>query len=470
MQISSCLNPQIIKNPYTHEYCRVPCGKCDACLLTRPFAWKLRLDDEQIRHRYTVFFTLTYDDDFLPLYKTGSAVHPVDIDKFGQPRSVESISDFCDSVTFGSYGSLAVLSHSDVSRFIKHLKNILLNYDKENSFPKWFIVGEYGGRRQRPHYHGLLFFDSPSFAKHVKESIVSAWSKKLAYPDNYNIRRPIDAPIGRVDVQFVSKSATSYVSSYLNIVAVLPTCLQGDFRQFHSQSRGTIGYDLFTSDELREIFYTGACCYEQESVKNHERISTVVPVGVAARLFPTVSRVRFRFGRYDSQGVLNLFSSKWRRKKFASFGVENNNEDTINNRLNVINGFVRRCNNLSLIYHVPLRFVLSRIDQYLSNVELLKLRNFYDYQQQLVSPFIDGKINDPLPTEDLINLYFLGDSSTGDLVPEQCFQSFGLDYSSVFMHYNPSTLLQQQSFEHKVHKIVLDSLKTKHRNFNTRDL
>lgn len=62
-----CLNPQRIVNPYTHECMTVPCGKCKACILAKNSRYAFQCDLESYCSMYTVFVTLTYAPNYLPV-------------------------------------------------------------------------------------------------------------------------------------------------------------------------------------------------------------------------------------------------------------------------------------------------------------------------------------------------------------------------------------------------------------------
>ena len=112
-----CLNPvhlRTVSAGFARER-TVPCGKCLACLSNRRSDWVIRLQEEAKSSLYSVFFTLTYDDDHIPV----DGVSKRDIQLF-------------------------------MKRFRKELSPILVRY---------FISSEYGPQTLRPHYHGVLFLN-----------------------------------------------------------------------------------------------------------------------------------------------------------------------------------------------------------------------------------------------------------------------------------------------------------------------
>lgn len=101
-----------------------PCGKCVHCLLRRISGWSFRLRKEAERSSSAFFVTLTYDTDHVPISDRG-------------------------------YMSLSDGPASHVTLAIKRLRKQL--YGNGKGSLKYWLCGEYGGKRMRPHYHALLF-------------------------------------------------------------------------------------------------------------------------------------------------------------------------------------------------------------------------------------------------------------------------------------------------------------------------
>lgn len=100
------------------RFFNVPCGKCLACLSQKAKEWTMRLSHEwnYYNESNSMFITLTYDSDNIP----------------------------------SDYG----LHKRDIQLFMKRLRKEL---DKENIKVKYFVAGEYGFQKHRPHYHMILF-------------------------------------------------------------------------------------------------------------------------------------------------------------------------------------------------------------------------------------------------------------------------------------------------------------------------
>lgn len=100
------------------KFFSVPCGKCLACLSQKAKEWTMRLSHEwyYYNENTSMFITLTYDNENIP----------------------------------SDYG----LHKRDIQLFMKRLRKEL---DKENIKVKYFVAGEYGFQKKRPHYHMILF-------------------------------------------------------------------------------------------------------------------------------------------------------------------------------------------------------------------------------------------------------------------------------------------------------------------------
>ena len=101
----------------------IPCGKCIGCRLDYSRSWADRMMLELDHTKKGVFFTLTYDNDHVPLT--------------------------CDDD--GQFGWFT-LEKSDLQKFFKRLRKRFK--DKEIRF---YAAGEYGSNTQRPHYHAIVF-------------------------------------------------------------------------------------------------------------------------------------------------------------------------------------------------------------------------------------------------------------------------------------------------------------------------
>lgn len=250
MRISSCLYPQRVFNKYTHLYEYVPCGKCESCRNLHTSAWVRRLNDESKCWKYCYFVTLTYADKYLPRfdYTSEQSLFCSSSDEF---YSYEDVSSYLDSRSLKILlhrRYLPVLDKSDLQCFFKRLRyyfsyNKVKFKDVQSEKLRYYAVGEYGSTTFRPHYHLLLWFSSDLQASKIEESLLKAWK------------------FGIVDFSPVRSSASSYVASYVNCVANLPSIYKfKPFRQFSICSKcPPIGSLLHSDEEVFKIFYGASC-------------------------------------------------------------------------------------------------------------------------------------------------------------------------------------------------------------------
>lgn len=139
---------------------RVPCGRCVACRMRRAREWSLRLECESKYYDDICFTTLTYDELNIPYN-----IYQLD----GEDE--EFISDVVRGKELDCFSSISedtyffpTLSARDLQLFIKRLR-------KRLDYPiKYYAVGEYGTKRQRPHYHLMFFGLRPADWHYVEES------------------------------------------------------------------------------------------------------------------------------------------------------------------------------------------------------------------------------------------------------------------------------------------------------------
>lgn len=185
----------------------VPCGQCTECLRKRQNQYKTRVLLNAQKFPYSYFLTLTYDNDFLPIYSRAFVVdretgelnqascqdeNGVNINCFGivnrsldiwkecRRRLNETSKNVLSQYTQDyDYGSLLIryvytdsLDYADTQKFLKRIR-ASLTYRLGESAPKmsYIVCGEYGPRTHRPHWHLVLMFDKPieNFTTYVKE-------------------------------------------------------------------------------------------------------------------------------------------------------------------------------------------------------------------------------------------------------------------------------------------------------------
>lgn len=121
-----CVSPLLVKNQkkgiganaFTTP---VPCGKCPICVKRKINAWKFRLSKEAEVHTSAFFVTLTYNEDNVPLTTSG----------------------------------YKTLRKRDIQLFMKRLRKKQAKVTDVKI--RYYLVGEYGSKTFRPHYHAIIF-------------------------------------------------------------------------------------------------------------------------------------------------------------------------------------------------------------------------------------------------------------------------------------------------------------------------
>lgn len=141
----------------TEKYLEVPCGKCLACLSNKRNDWAFRLEQEYKKSNGAVFVTLTYHPKFCP--------------------------------DFG-------LCKRHVQLYMKRLRK---HYGEKL---RYFAVGEYGTKTNRPHYH-LIIFNYGNTDGRFQRELVQAWSTRKG------------ESFGIVDIRNVNSARIMYCTKYV---------------------------------------------------------------------------------------------------------------------------------------------------------------------------------------------------------------------------------------------------------------
>ena len=132
-----CTHPQtkdvtVNGTSFSYEY---RCGQCMACRIHRREEWTAKILMESIANKgKSVFFTLTYSDEFLP-----------------------------------ADGNI---SKEECKKFIKRMRRHAEYHG--NKKLRYYIVGEYGDKFGRPHYHGIIYGLE---IEEVEKWIQKSWKK-----------------------------------------------------------------------------------------------------------------------------------------------------------------------------------------------------------------------------------------------------------------------------------------------------
>lgn len=299
-----CLNPILLKGFHEHF---VACGKCIECKMSRSNEWSFRIMDEASLYDKNCFVTLTYNEDNLP--------------------------------------DGASLKRSDLQAFIKRLRRRL-----DSASIRYFYCGEYGSKKNRPHYH-IIFFgyvpDDLYFFKYSRKKepmyrspfLEDVWSVPV-YDDNGNQLfakngKPLNTPIGFVSVELLENiTQARYISLYMQVKPK-----DGRLAPFVGMSQG-IGKGSINFDKLKidgRIYHNGkyirAPRYYRKKAKEVGIDLSCSPIIVDTdkqkkaylkkvyyrqinffRRFPSLGKPIFEFAKFFIY-ALSLFVDPFRRKR-----------------------------------------------------------------------------------------------------------------------------------------------------------
>lgn len=155
-----CLSPVTIPNPYfrgvrildkveqhfarpdttynrlhdtINQYIQVPCGKCLQCISLRQSYFNQRIQMESLRSELFMV-TLTYNNDMLPVINVG---------------------EYC----------LSFPLWSDIQNMFKRIRKVLPHPIR------YAMISEYGTRKRRPHFHGIIAIEKQTIIDFYKSSV-----------------------------------------------------------------------------------------------------------------------------------------------------------------------------------------------------------------------------------------------------------------------------------------------------------
>jgi hypothetical protein len=181
--IMKCISPLSVPIDGDRKNRRsVPCGKCIYCLETKRADWTFRLKAEMDTAFSAFFVTLTYNSKYLPVNER----------------------------------LIPQLNKEHCQLFIKRLRNAITKrvqeaITNENVSPRalkqpsmrYFLVGEYGTNKNRPHYHAILFNVPPK----IIENLDHCW---VNYLDENK-----KESLGFVDVAPCNMATIHYTTKYI---------------------------------------------------------------------------------------------------------------------------------------------------------------------------------------------------------------------------------------------------------------
>lgn len=223
----------------------VPCGHCEECRskYQAEFACLSCLAAEQSGSMH--FLTFTYNNQTCPVLSTyflnGSAY------RFDFSRGIvsELIGDKneCQPYFVGDESEGVVhcpsLYREDIKKVFKRFREAYFRENGERLKFSFSFFGEYGDRRYRPHYHGVVFGLSDLQA----QALADIWRKSFGFVDC----RPI--PFLNADGSPAYVKVSRYVSKYIAKRDMLPSFVQMGFAELpRRQSSIGLGRNFSLAD------------------------------------------------------------------------------------------------------------------------------------------------------------------------------------------------------------------------------
>lgn len=289
-----CLHPRKVYNPYVNKTFLTGCGCCKACLLNRTRKMSLQCSIEEQSYKYTMFVTLTYSNDNVPL-ASFTPSYAEYYDKFGKLQRVQDgyfvvneversgkyssfKGDIMCHVPYDDYqvsnlqrkfnlnGYVPYVSLYDYQLFLKRFRKNLSKYTDEKI--RFYGVSEYGPVHFRPHFHFLFFFDKKETFEAFAKCLSKSWT------------------LGRFDSSLSRSKCSSYVAGYVNSRVNLPRVFENRaLRPFSSHSKRFA--QSFLQDKKAEIYENGPEYFSQLCTQVGNRYVTFMPWrSLASYYFP----------------------------------------------------------------------------------------------------------------------------------------------------------------------------------------
>lgn len=182
-----CTRPQTMD--YHKGGHKVPCGYCPACRYNQRVGWTFRISEQAKHSKEAWFITLTYDEENIPILSAeGEILRGSDKNRSDRMESldVEDVVRFINSVK------------KRQKRTYRDFINTALTPSEAIAEPKisYYLVGEYGGKYGRPHYHLIVFNLWQSIAKELE--LEKIWKK------------------GRIETESANPRLIHYITGYLH--------------------------------------------------------------------------------------------------------------------------------------------------------------------------------------------------------------------------------------------------------------
>lgn len=309
--LTKCLSPLTVFHDGSKFV--VPCGKCSACLLNRANDWSMRVGAEVENNPYSIFFTLTYNNHYVPILHQISdsyGVYHYEASGFSvRWNGKEDVVRDDDIVVlvhskdiplknYPNPYAIGYCSKRDIQLWLKLLKKDLYEKFGEYKTFRYYIISEYGPTTFRPHYHGILFPKNEETAEYLlRVSMYKNW-------------KMCDKSLFDEYTHYCDSGCRGYVTQYLTQFSDLPKILrEKPVRPFCLASKApSIGFSCFDKNEVSEKISQSSLEYIKSIKRVDAEYILQYPKAYISRLFPKC--YQYRLLSFDR--LLSVYGKLWR--------------------------------------------------------------------------------------------------------------------------------------------------------------
>lgn len=310
-----CYNPVRLSKNGRVFY--VPCGRCNGCRLQKSNSLSQRLGDDIENSKGSIFFTLTYDNYYVPkLFSRleGDMIHwytwknniryngkrdvvRENLDFYSKYRLFAPLHNYSDNSCVG------YLCKKDIQLYLKLLrKSIYDNFNIPSGAFRYYVIGEYGpGKIEhkgkfRPHYHGIILPCNKEVADFLLDSAL------------YENWKMCDKNRFTEYTKYCDSGTRSYVTEYVTSTTYLPRLLteSKEIRPFNlcSRQNGALGTLSFDKEEVSQSIERGIDEYIKRVPRIERNYIFLYPSYLTSSLFPKCAR----FSLLSFDGLLRVYS------------------------------------------------------------------------------------------------------------------------------------------------------------------
>ena len=269
----TCLHPNYVVNPYTHQKIAAYCGECAACVARKARRYETQIQLEAQNSAAVLFVTLTYANSYVPKMELVPVTEELAYSNTVYHVMESDTGEVFDTLSLRSsdvkrlqskaflFGKIPYLDKKAIQKFMKRLRKSLSEYNNEKI--RYFLCGEYGPKHFRPHFHLLLFLKSRVFLTPTRKTLAKDFP---AWTWEHSENAVPDAPLsvlecavreswrfGSIDAVVPKGDCAQYVASYVNGLGNLPAVLRlSQTKPFTCHSR-FLGFE-FCKDEREKVY------------------------------------------------------------------------------------------------------------------------------------------------------------------------------------------------------------------------